>query len=66
MLAWIRSNSDYETVPVVVFSSSTLADDQTRAKELGASEFVAKSSSEMNFAEMLEGLKERWLGKRRG
>lgn len=64
VLKWMRNNPDFARTPVVVFSSSTREDDRVKAKELGADEFVAKPSSGLKFAEVVEGLQERWLGRR--
>jgi DNA-binding response OmpR family regulator len=62
VLTWMRSHPDFAWTPVVVFSSSTREDDRVKALELGASEFVGKPSSGMKFGEVVEALKERWLG----
>jgi CheY-like chemotaxis protein len=65
VLAWIRNNPDFARTPVVVFSSSTRADDRIKAKDLGANDFIAKPSSGLKFGEVVEVLQESWLGKRR-
>jgi CheY-like chemotaxis protein len=65
VLEWIRNHPDYARLPVLVFSSSTREDDRTKALELGADEFVAKPNSGLKFGEVVEGLKERWLGRGR-
>jgi CheY-like chemotaxis protein len=62
VLKWIRNHPDVARTPVVVFSSSTREDDRVKALELGASEFVAKPSSGMKFGEVVERLRERWMG----
>jgi DNA-binding response OmpR family regulator len=62
VLSWMRTHADFAWTPVVVFSSSTREDDRVKALELGASEFVGKPSSGMKFGEVVEALKERWLG----
>jgi CheY-like chemotaxis protein len=63
VLKWMRNHPDFAWTPVVVFSSSTLEDDRVKALELGANEFVGKPSSAMKFDEVVEMLKERWLGR---
>ena len=65
VLEWIRNHPDYARLPVVVFSSSTREDDRVKARELGADEFVAKPSSGLKFGEVVEGLQEKWVGRRR-
>jgi PAS domain S-box-containing protein len=62
VLAWIRNNPDYARMPVVVFSSSTRADDRLKAEQLGANEFVAKPSSGIEFGKVVEHLQGSWLG----
>jgi CheY-like chemotaxis protein/nitrogen-specific signal transduction histidine kinase len=66
VLEWIRNNPDFARLPVVVFSSSTREDDRVKARELGADDFVAKPNSGLKFGEVVVGLQQRWLGKRRG
>jgi DNA-binding response OmpR family regulator len=65
VLKWMRDHSDFARTPVVVFSSSTREDDRVKAQELGASEFVSKPGSGLEFGEVLEGLRTRWMGARR-
>lgn len=60
LLQWMRNHPDYASTPVVVFSSSTREDDRLRALELGASEYVAKPSSGLEFGRVLDELKQRW------
>jgi CheY-like chemotaxis protein len=66
VLKWMRNHPDFAKTPVVVFTSSTREDDRLKALELGASEFVGKPSSAMKFGEVVESLKERWLGRGQG
>jgi PAS domain S-box-containing protein len=61
VLQWMRNSPDYLRTPVVVFSSSTRAEDRSKAQELGANEFVTKPSSGITFGDVVERLKERWL-----
>lgn len=62
VLKWIRSHPDFAWLPVVVFSSSTRKDDQVKALELGANEFVSKPTSGLKFSEVVERLQENWVG----
>lgn len=62
VLQWMRNHPDFARTPVVVFSSSGREDDREKALELGANEFVAKPNSGMKFGEVVDSLKERWLG----
>ena len=61
VLNWMRKNPDYAAMPVVVFSSSPREEDRQQARELGANEFVEKPRSAMKFAEVVRGLREKWL-----
>jgi DNA-binding response OmpR family regulator len=49
-----------------VFSSSRREDDRVKALELGASEFVSKPGSGLEFGEVVEELRERWMGAAEG
>jgi len=62
VLRWMRTNPDFAATPVVVFSSSTREDDQVKALELGANEFVGKPSSVMRFGEVVQRLRDKWMG----
>ncbi len=62
VLEWMRNNPDYARTPVVIFSSSTREDDQVKARELGANEFVPKPSSGLKFADVVDALRKNWLG----
>lgn len=66
VLRWMRNHPDYAKTPVVVFSSSTREDDRVKALELGANEFVGKPNSGLKFGEVVEGLRERWMGFEKG
>ncbi len=43
LLAWVRRQEQFNTMPVVVLSGSVLEDDERCARELGANAFFAKS-----------------------
>lgn len=62
VLRWIRGREEYGATPVVIFSSSNKEEDRTKARELGANEFLGKPNSGMKFADMVRGLREKWLG----
>jgi two-component system response regulator len=44
VLSWTRDKADFKSLPIVVLSGSSLAEDQQKASELGASEFIVKHS----------------------
>jgi CheY-like chemotaxis protein len=60
VLKWMRNHPDFAQTPVVIFSSSMMEEDRVKARELGASEFVAKPSSGMEFGGVLQGLRKKW------
>ena len=61
VLTWVRSRPELASLPVLVFSSSLREQDQLKARELGATEYVEKPHSGLKFQEVVERLKERWL-----
>lgn len=62
VLKWMRNHPDFAATPVVVFSSSTREHDRLKARELGATEFLGKPKSGSDFTEVVQQLKEKWLG----
>jgi CheY-like chemotaxis protein len=60
---WMRNHPDFATTPVVVFSASTGQDERAKAQELGVTEFVARPKSGLEFTQVVEQLRERWLGR---
>lgn len=63
VLKWMRERAEFRALPVVVFSSSSREEDKAKARELGADEYVEKPHSARGFVGVVEGLKERWLGR---
>jgi CheY-like chemotaxis protein len=61
VLKWMRGQADYKTTPVVVFTSSSRAEDKQQARELGANEYVEKPTSALLFGDVVQRLRERWL-----
>ena len=62
VVKWMRAHPDYAAMPVVVFSSSPRDEDKLKARELGANEFLEKPSSGLKFGEVVERLREKWMG----
>lgn len=56
VLTWIRNQSPHPDLPVVVFSSSARAEDKLRAKELGATDYLEKPGSGLEFGSVLQAL----------
>jgi CheY-like chemotaxis protein len=62
VLKWMRGRPEFAAMPAVVFTSSSREEDKVRARELGATAFVEKPASAMRFGEVVELMKEKWLG----
>jgi CheY-like chemotaxis protein len=61
VLKWIRAQPPTENLPVVIFSSSERAEDQAKAQQLGANEFVNKPGSGLSFLDVVRRLAQQWL-----
>jgi CheY-like chemotaxis protein len=60
-LGWLRREPGLRIVPVVVFSSSNLEHDITRAYHLGANSFVVKLQDNTHLPDTLQTLASYWL-----
>jgi CheY-like chemotaxis protein len=61
VLVWLATRPDFDELPVVVLSSSTLDSDIKRARELGADDYQVKPQEFERLVEMLRNLHSRWL-----
>jgi CheY-like chemotaxis protein len=61
VLAWLRKQPQFQTLPVVVFSGSHLESDKEKALKLGANEYVVKPTDMTKIPALLELLLNRWL-----
>lgn len=55
ILSWTRAQSSLKSLPIVILSGSSLIEDQRKASELGASEFIVKHSDYEQIAEQVMG-----------
>ena len=55
-LAWIRQQPAYQALPVIILSSSGLAEDRHRAAQLGATEYLVKPHSLPELEKLLKDL----------
>lgn len=62
VLQWRRGCADATTLPVVVFSSSNLAQDIQRAYALGANSFVTKPTGPQRLEGLVKALSDWWAG----
>ncbi len=58
VLEWKRTQPQLETLPVVIWSSSHLAEDRERARKLGATSYFLKPMETGGFMELLAYLKQ--------
>lgn len=61
VLQWIREQPHFATLPVVIYSSSDNPQEQQRAKQLGANDYIVKASIIGDIAATLQKLTQRWL-----
>lgn len=61
VLEWVREQADLKDLPVVVFTSSARAEDKEKALALGATEYLEKPCSGLQFDTVVQLLRERWL-----
>lgn len=60
VLRWRQETSAFVQVPVVVFSSSNLSEDITRAYSLGANSYAVKPSDPARFEALVAALQTWW------
>lgn len=60
VLKWIRQQPQLQQLPIVIFSSSSRAEDRSLAKQLGASDYLEKPGSGMEFGAVAAALKRKW------
>ena len=58
VLAWLREHSEFESLPVVIFSSSEEPADVEKAYDLGAKGYLVKPSSYLAYSEVVGTLRE--------
>jgi CheY-like chemotaxis protein len=61
LLTWLRARDGIKVIPTIVFSSSDLPQDITRAYELGANSFMTKSVTYDGLLLKLQTLSQYWL-----
>jgi CheY-like chemotaxis protein len=62
VLRWLRGQPEFQALPVVVFSSSARDEDRSKARELGATVYMEKPGSPLEFPTVVQYLRQRWLG----
>ncbi len=61
VLRWVRSQPRFQSLPVLMFTSSERPEDLENARELGANDFLLKSFDHDKLVEIIKTLDTRWL-----
>jgi CheY-like chemotaxis protein len=61
ILAWVRSQPQFRSLPVIIFSSSGRPEERERAAALGADHFIVKPTSGAHFLPVARDLQQQWL-----
>jgi DNA-binding response OmpR family regulator len=61
VLKWLRENSEFNCIPVVILSSSREESDMKRAYALGANSFLVKTGNTSHLAAMVKTMVDYWL-----
>ena len=61
VLEWIRRQSQFKSLPVLMLTSSTRQEDMAKALQLGADDYLSKPSHPLELVELVKSLQDRWL-----
>jgi len=61
VLAWLASRPDFKHLPAVVFSSSSEEQDVSRARQMGARDYLIKPNSISDYVKIVQTINTRWL-----
>ena len=61
VLKWVRSQPHYKSLPTLILTSSSRAEDMERARQLGADDYLLKPSNPLKLVELATSLQEHWL-----
>ena len=61
VLKRLRETTQYQSIPVVILTTSSASVDQQRAADLGADEFITKPSMMADFIPIIARLRQEWL-----
>lgn len=62
VLQWVRTQPNFQSLPVVMFSSSPQPADKLKALQLGANAYLEKPNSGLKFVEVVKELRKHWPG----
>ena len=63
VLQWIRRQPEFESLPVVMLTSSLRQEDMDLARQLGADDYLLKVFHPAKLCEIVKSLQDRWLAK---
>jgi len=61
VLEWIRQQSLFKSLPVLIFTSSLRPEDMETARKLGADDYVVKPSKPSDLVELVKAHCDHWL-----
>ena len=61
VLKWLRERPDFRHLPVIMFSSSIRPEDLQKARDLGATDYIEKPASGLDFSAVAEQLQRNWM-----
>lgn len=61
VLSWARTTAGLVELPILVLSSSSNADDRTRAASLGATDYIVKPGNIHELTTLITSLQTRWF-----
>jgi CheY-like chemotaxis protein len=64
VLAWLRTQRQFDTLPVVVLTSSKLQADIDRSRQLGVYDYRVKPHNFEDFVRLLDDVRKCWLDER--
>jgi CheY-like chemotaxis protein len=64
MLTWLRAHSEFDTLPVVVLTSSKLQSDIDRSRQLGVYDYRVKPQTFEDLVRLLDDVRKCWLDER--
>lgn len=65
VLEWIRQQPRFESLPVLMLTSSSRPEDMEKARLLGANDYLLKPSNPRELVEVVKSIYDRWLGPQR-
>jgi CheY-like chemotaxis protein len=61
VLVWLRTRPELHALPVVILTSSNHREDQAKARELGAVDYIVKPSEPARLCAIVQDLYTRWV-----